>query len=47
MIVPEESWDGPEKKVWVTEYLEKMEWVLVSKRNKKRFICPKCSKEEW
>ena len=46
MIVPEESREGPEQKVWVTKYLEKLEWVLVSNAGNKRFICPKCSKGE-
>ena len=45
LIVPEESWDGPQKKQWVSQYLDELQWVLVSKKSK-RFICPECSKGE-
>ena len=42
--VPEEvSWDGPQKKEWVAEYLDALEWVSVSNADNKRFICSKCS----
>ncbi len=45
MEVPEkkEKW-GPDKKIWISEYLEELGWSEVSNYHNKHFICPKCSK---
>ena len=46
MIVPEDiSWDGAKKTKWAAEYLETLDWVWVTNRKYKRFVCPKCAED--
>ena len=47
LIVPEEfSWDGARRKEWAMEYLDTLDWTVVSNHDNKRFVCPKCSEDE-
>ena len=33
------------KKQWVLQYVDTLEWVLISNKDNKRFSCPQCVKE--
>ena len=33
---------GPEKKVWLQNYWEKLGWIEITNKANRRFVCPKC-----
>ena len=33
---------GPDKKLWVHNYWEKLGWMEITNKHNKRFICPRC-----
>ena len=37
--------DSTKTKQWVLQYLDTLEWMLISNKDNKRFICPQCVKE--
>ena len=44
--VPQDITDDSNKtKQWVLRYLETVEWMLITNKDNKRFICPQCVKE--
>ena len=44
--VPEDITDDSNKtKQWALRYLETVEWMLITNKDNKRFICPQCVKE--
>ena len=46
LCVPEDISDARDKKQWIQEYLDSLDWNTVSNAKNKRFICPKCAKEK-